>query len=134
MRNPLIGLLLILIGACQRDQAVGPLDDFYQRWHLIRYRPIQDTKWTFHDTDAHYDLEYRPDGAIVYRRNGASGQGNCCAPTGFNREGITINYTDWVLCNNAFCGTVKKATITQLNNQFLELTDGYIVSQYEAVD
>ncbi|WP_026262246.1 hypothetical protein [Spirosoma panaciterrae] len=134
MRNPFIVLLLILIGACQRDQVVGPLDDFYQRWHLIRYRPIQDTKWTFHDTDAYYDLEYRPDGAIVYRRNGASGQGNCCVPTAFTREGITIKYSDWVLCPTALCGTVKKTTITQLSKQSLELTDDYMVSQYEAVN
>ncbi|WP_080058713.1 hypothetical protein [Spirosoma aerolatum] len=132
MKGQLVTLLLIASVACDRDQAVGPLDALYRRWHLIRSRPVQDTNWTVRDTN--YDLEYRADNTIVYRQKEKLLQGNCCAPTGFNREGTEINYTGWVLCYNALCGTLKKATITLLSEQSLELSDGYVVSQYEAVD
>ncbi|UFH56662.1 hypothetical protein [Spirosoma sp. KNUC1025] len=126
--------LFFLTAACRSDNPVDSVDLLHNRWHLYQTRRIQDVAWTIQDTDAYYDTEYRPDGTVVYRKNGAQIGGSCCAPTRYSRQGLTINYSAWNLCANAFCATLKQVTISQLTETLLEVNDGYMISQYERVD
>ncbi|AUD01180.1 hypothetical protein [Spirosoma pollinicola] len=124
-------LTTIIFGSCQKDKLIGPSDLLYNRWHLTQTRTLDSHVWQSRDTDAYYTIEYRQDGTVAYQRNGVTTPANCCAPTKFNRQGIVVNYTDWVICPTAFCATTKKTIITQLTDDLLELNDGYTISQYE---
>ncbi len=133
MKRHLESLLFIaiVVGACQKDKLIGPSDLLYKRWHLTQTRPHDSNTWQVQSTDAYYTVEYRPDGNLVYQRNGVTTQAGCCAPSKFNRQGVMINYSDWTICPTALCLSIKETIITQLTENLLELDNGYSISQYE---
>lgn len=121
-------------GSCRKDDSsIGPDNLLYQRWHLYQAKRIGDTAWFSYDTGGYYDTEYRPDGALIHRKNGVVVQASCCEPVLFNRNGTVIKYTGrdcpFTLC----AATSHQSTITQLTNDLLELKDGTYISQYRAV-
>jgi hypothetical protein len=128
----LILLTIVMLGSCQKGAPIGPPDLHYKRWHLKQTRTLDSNVWRTFDTDAYYTREYRPDGSILYARNGVPTQAGCCQPTQVSRQGLVLTYTAWNLCPLAFCATVKLDTITQLTDTLLELNNGYSVSQYSA--
>lgn len=125
---------MLLATSCRSDQTVGPPDLLYRQWHLLRTREVTKSEWREWTSDAIYTVEYRVDGTIIYRHDGVQMQAGCCRPTQFNRQGAVINYTNWQICYNALCATVKRVTIFQLTATQLELDDGYTISQYESID
>ena len=129
-----MALTIVMLGSCQKDAPIGPPDWLYKRWHLTQTRKLESTVWQILDTDAYYTREYRPDGSIIYTRNGMPAQAGCCQPTQMNRQGLVLTYTEWNLCPLAFCATTKLETITQLTDTVLELSNGYSVSYYEAAN
>ena len=87
-----------------------------------------------YNVDGIYDTEYRPDGMLLYRRNGVIISAICCKPTQFSRSKTIIGYNDPNYCLLSLCaGVVKTETIQQLTNDLLELNDGAYITQYKAV-
>lgn len=134
MKNPLLFLIVItLCIACQKDENIGPRDLLYQRWHLERAKRVGDSAWFSYDTDGFYDTEYRPDGTLVYRKDGAIIQAGCCSPTQFDRTETIINYKGWRTCPQVRCKLTTNATITRVSDDLLELSDDIYITQYNSV-
>ena len=133
MKNRLIStaLLLIVTAACHSDDSIGPSGLLYKRWHVLQTRGVNDTVWAEYDTDAYYDTEYRPDGTLIYRRNGVLTSAPCCSASRFERNGVIIQYRDFLSsCPSVKCGANSPATITALSNNLLELQIGDWLTQY----
>ena len=127
-------MLLLLTGACRSDDAIGPIDLLYQRWHLERTKKIGDDAWISYDTDGYYDTEYRQDGTLIYRKDGIIKPTSCCEAGRYEGRGAVIQYIDFVACPFALCGFIaQKSTITVLHENLLELNDGRYSAQYSAV-
>jgi hypothetical protein len=135
MRNSLLTLILLIVfTSCKSDQTIGPPDLLYRQWRLLRTREVTKNEWREWGLNAIHTVEYRTDGTMIYRQDGVQMQAGCCKPTKFSRQNIVLNYSDWQLCYNAFCATVKRVTIGQLTDTQLELNDGYTISQYEMIN
>lgn len=127
-------LLLTIVLGCQRSTDIGPADLLYKRWHIDRVRNVDENVWISYDTDGYYDTEYRPDGALINRKNGIIQSEQCCVPIGFEGNGNVIRYTKFPSCPFSLCASVpQQATITMLRSDLLELTDGQRVTQYNVV-
>lgn len=126
-------LLIVLVGACQSDQIVGPSDLLYQHWHLDRAKNIGDTAWVSYDTDGYYDTEYQPDGTLIHRKDGVIKPTSCCEAGRYERSGVLIQYSDFLACPTVFCAPSKSSTITILRDNLLELNDGQKIAQYNSV-
>ena len=135
MKNILLFLVLIaLTVACQRDESIGPPELLHQRWHLSKTRAVNTNAWISYDTDGIYDTEYRPDGALVHRKDGIVQARQCCSANKFERDGARIYYSDLTICPFVRCsGPQAEATITILSGQLLELTTDQRVTQYVAI-
>ena len=134
MKNLLLLLLLVALSiACQKDDGIGPSELLYQRWSIVKTRTINDTIWAVNDVVDASDVEYRPDGTLIYRRNGQLTNANCCAPIQYSRINGEIQYTKWDVCPYAYCSFRRMDKIIQLNNDLLELNDGYHITQYNSV-
>ncbi|MBD2699026.1 hypothetical protein IC229_00140 [Spirosoma sp. BT702] len=134
MKRYAVGIVLLLICAmgCQRDEAPTIPSLLFRNWHLIRTRDLSSNNWRTWDSDAYYTVEYKADGNIVYRRNNVLTEADCCSPRTYTFLATAIQYTSWYFCPNGLCATNKKAAITQLSENQLELTDHFAIYQYEA--
>ena len=136
MKNFLLFLIVVaLFIACHKDGSIGPPELLYQRWDMFQTKKIGDNAWISYDMDAQYDTEYRPDGTLLYRRNGVLIPANCCKPTQFSRSKTTISYNDPNHCPFSLCAGIPKTkeTIEQLTSDLLELNDGTYITQYRSV-
>lgn len=133
-RWPVLALLaIVMLWSCQRDATIGPPDLLYKRWHLTQARALDSNVWQTQVTDAYYTVEYRPDGNIIYARNGVETPTGCCQPSQFSRQGLVITFSGWNACPNALCSLPRVAVaIRQLTDTTLEVNDAYNVIQYEA--
>jgi hypothetical protein len=122
--------LFLLVGACRSDDSIGPSDLLYKRWHLLQTRGVNDTTWAMYDTDAYYTIEYRPNGSLIYQRNGVTTSAPCCSGSQFERNGVIIKYSEFSSCPNVKCAPISGATITILKEDLLELQTRDRVNQY----
>lgn len=129
-----LSLLFVLVGllvtGCRTNSDIGPSELLYKRWHLSQTKRVSDNAWIAYDMDAYYDTEYRPDGTLIYRRNGVSTPSGCCAGNRFERNGAVIQYTDFPSCPTVKCAGYTSATITILTDHLLELQTGEQLVQY----
>ncbi|MFD2935825.1 hypothetical protein [Spirosoma flavum] len=132
MKNLLIlsGLLAVLSSACKSDDSIGPSDLLYKRWQILQSRNVNNPVWSMYDTDAYYDTEYQPDGTLIYRRNGLVTSTPCCSGSQFERNGVLIQYSEFIPCPLVLCASVTKTTITFLKDNLLELQAGDRITQY----
>ncbi|MVM39076.1 hypothetical protein GO730_18570 [Spirosoma sp. HMF3257] len=133
MKNLLlsVALLLTLVVGCHSDDSIGPASLLYKRWHVFQTRGVNDSTWAVYDADAYYDTEYRPDGTLIYRRNGILTSVPCCSSSRFERNGVIIQYIDFLSgCPYTKCGANSPATITILSTNLLELQIGNQLTQY----
>ncbi|MBC8156100.1 MAG: hypothetical protein H7Z72_24690 [Bacteroidetes bacterium] len=125
-----IGLLLSTV-ACESD--VFPVVVLYQRWEFFQSREGTGPWAVYYKTTVN-DTEYRPGGTLVYRVNGQV-KAACCQPLYFRRQKNNLTFTDAAPCGRALCADAssQNATITQLTDKLLELTNGQTVRQYRSV-
>jgi hypothetical protein len=132
-RYLLLLLVVLSLGACHKDSNVGPANLLFQRWQLVQSKRIGDQSWTVHDLDVRQDTEYRSDGILLYRLNGAIQPPQCCSGNQFRRDGQKISYSDFISCPTALCVSVQSVVIQQLTDNQLELNDGTYIRQYRSV-
>ncbi|WP_420148073.1 hypothetical protein [Spirosoma sp.] len=130
MKNQLLltSLLLILLGACHNDVDSPSL--LYKRWHLARTRHLQDATWYTYHSEVYYDVEYRPDGTLIHRRDGQVAT-LCCNASRFSQKGSTIDYDEFLYCPNASCVSRPNAVIIVLSEDSLILLANNRLEQYE---
>lgn len=132
MKTTLISFLLLVLwaSACRNDNSVGPADLLHQRWHLDRTKKVGDEAWMMSNTDGYYDTEYRPDGALIYRKDGVIKLTSCCEAGRYERSGNVIQYRNFVACPTVFCAPAKSSDVTVLKENLLELQNGNWITQY----
>jgi len=126
-------LLVLLTGSCHKNTDIGPAGLLNQRWQFSQGRGVDDTTWYAPYKPYVDDTEYRPDGALVYRRNGVVMPMPCCSGSRYRQDGTTISYSDFSACLLSFCAPVRNATIRILRDDLLELQQGNTITQYTPV-
>lgn len=126
-------LLVVLFGACQKDETIGPPELLYQRWQVDRTKPIGSDTWMMYNLDGIYDTEYRPDGALVHRKDGVIQTAKCCSASRFERNQNVIQYSEFVACALVLCNSTKISQITILQQNLLELQTEDRVTQYSPI-
>ncbi|MBC7571807.1 MAG: hypothetical protein H7319_19065 [Spirosoma sp.] len=94
---------------------------------------MDDSVWAMYNTDGIYDTEYRPDGTLIYRKDGVVQPAQCCAPTQFKRNGNVIQYTESLPCSLVFCDFTGNPTIRILREDLLELESNNVITQYTPI-
>ena len=126
-------LTVLFASACRNGVDIGPADLLYQRWHFERTKKVGDEVWIAYDTDGYNDTEYRPDGTLIYRKDGVIKPTSCCAGGRYERSGNIIQYSDFVACPTVFCAPAKSSIITVLKENLLELQNDNWITQYTPV-
>ena len=126
-------LLLFLTGSCRKNTDIGPADLLYQRWQLNQTKTVGTDNWVPFDPNGLYDTEYRADGRIIYRKDGAIQPAQCCAPVRFERNGNLIQYAEFPSCPFSLCVAIDNPVIRILREDLLELESNNVIAQYRAV-
>lgn len=132
MKNTLLltPILVVLFGACNRDERVGPTDPLYRTWQLTQFVYNDGRTVTPSNPSSYNIVRFRPNGTILYGVDGRYVA--CCSPHRFRREGNTLDFTkvssiplpevdNAEQCNLVDCGSPGNAW------QILNLTDKQLI-------
>lgn len=128
-----LSLVLVVLGACQKDTTIGPSALLFKRWQVYQTRDVSSHSWTVQNPGTYYDLEYRQDGTVIYYKDSVVTATPCCAGSRFEREGAFIQYAEFLACPTVYCGANTDALILALNDTLLELQTGDRITQYKPV-
>lgn len=126
-------LLILLTGSCYKGADIGPARLLYQRWQINQTKVAGTDTWVPSNPSGIRETEYRPDGALVYRRNGVVIPTPCCLGSRYRQDGTTISYIDPASCPSVRCAYPANATIRILRDDLLELQQGNTITQYTPV-
>ncbi|MEZ0486805.1 hypothetical protein [Fibrella aquatica] len=127
-------LLPLLFATCKEGDNVSPNSELIGRWSLVAQRDTAGA-WQPLLPLVPVVLEFRRDGSVDYLNGNGQPQRGCCQPTQYATKrpepcpinasclqvAFFIDFTDHVLCPNAYCALVRGWTVFHIDDTYLDI-------------
>lgn len=117
-------LLIVLFGACNKDEAIDPTDPLYRTWRLVQTQVGKRAPQSIGASER-ITIKFQPNGRIGYDRNGQDG--SCCVPRRFDQKGRVL-FVDGSADQPEFCKYVDLACTDEYVSGSVEWTVVYLDS------